>query len=262
MTAVLCGPCMARTDARTSQMAHFRFDLAYITHICTHRLPGPARLIVPIYKPLWHPHKPLLCPHDGSYGCFQTRTNHRSLYIVRTQTLRKLEVARILTGLGQCRSHVIYALCFCHMRPTGCLGPVWPGKPYGPFVLGDSVWNPPPPMCMVACIRSFYGFSMCFKPPRISETCACPMGSVRCTCRCHMGPCRCNTGFGTPIRKTSQTAHAVRIRISKHHKEPLRDLQRVCKIILKSKRGPYTYGPVCDPYGPVWVSTGLLRAKW
>ena len=58
-----------------------------------------------------------------------------------------------------------------------------------------------------------------------------------------------------------KTAHAEPVRISKPRKEPIRDQQGACTIILKAHQGSYTCRPICDPYGPVRLSTGRLRAK-
>ena len=58
--------------------------------------PGPVRSRrtdrAGMPKPLWHQRKPLRCPHDWMYRCFQGHTIHRGPYVARTQTLRKLEV--------------------------------------------------------------------------------------------------------------------------------------------------------------------------
>ena len=43
-------------------------------------------------------------------------------------------------------------------------------------------------------------------------------------------------------------------------KEPIRDPQGACTITLKAEWGPYTCGPVCDPYGE-WLSTGQTGRK-
>ena len=44
-------------------------------------------------------------------------------------------------------------------------------------------------------------------------------------------------------------------------RSPARDQQGACTIILKAHQGSYTSRPICDPYGPVRLSTGRLRAK-
>ena len=47
----------------------------------------------------------------------------------------------------------------------------------------------------------------------------------------------------------------------KPRKEPIRDPQWVCTIILKAEWGPYSCGPVCDPYGPIRRMT-VYGPKW
>ena len=139
--AVLRGPCMASTGAHTSQMAHFSLDLAYVTRTCTHRGPlGTAGLIVQVFpSPYGTRRKPLLCPHDWMYGCFQGYTFHRGPYVARTQTLRKPEVAGTDSGdpdtqrtcktpVGMLPIIVWGSVCIAFLQ--ACVrppSPTWPG---------------------------------------------------------------------------------------------------------------------------------------